>query len=208
MRGVSRWLVRVCVAMSLVMFAATVVLWVRSYWVRDTIRRFEKWSVVDADGSLYLHNRLKALESSEGRWSAQVWRDAQPSHDSPADAAKLTMSWTEVWHDSVEFPSRAPPLIGQQSRWNRRGFFAEHHYGTLHDGEPVPPSSPWTQSIGRRLIGTPYWFPAALFALPPTVWVLVRLRRRGKKGRGFCAKCGYDLRATPERCPECAVAAN
>src|SRR4051794_30561006 len=99
MRRILRWLVRVSVASSLLVCAATVVLWVRSYWVRDTVRRFENWYVADVDGSLYFHTRAKALESSEGRWSAQVWHDAQPWHDSPADAAKLTMAWTETWHD-------------------------------------------------------------------------------------------------------------
>src|SRR4051794_9644895 len=109
MRRTARYLASIAVAASVLMCAATIVLWVRSYFVRDTIRRFENWSVVDARGSVCVHNRLRALESSEGGWNAQVWHDAEPSHDAPAHAAKLTMAWIEVWHDPVELPSRTRP---------------------------------------------------------------------------------------------------
>jgi hypothetical protein len=47
----------------------------------------------------------------------------------------------------------------------------------------------------------PAWAVAGLLAIVPAVWVDVRRRR--PRPPGFCPACGYDLRATPERCPEC-----
>jgi len=54
----------------------------------------------------------------------------------------------------------------------------------------------------------PLWLPAILFAIAPTYWFLVAPHRRRAKRRklGLCPTCGYDLRASPDRCPECGTA--
>lgn len=63
---------------------------------------------------------------------------------------------------------------------------------------------------GNRLLVIPHWF---LAVLPATIaaWAGVGLWRRSKllarRGGGRCANCGYDLRATPGRCPECGTEA-
>jgi hypothetical protein len=67
---------------------------------------------------------------------------------------------------------------------------------------------------GAYYVGTGGWWfgthlglVVALFAATPAAWVLhrirKRIRKRGRRVAGCCPTCGYDLRASPDRCPEC-----
>jgi hypothetical protein len=52
----------------------------------------------------------------------------------------------------------------------------------------------------------PYWFIVAVTSIWPAIVLNgIRKSRRAKKRAAscLCAECGYDLRATPQRCPEC-----
>ena len=58
-------------------------------------------------------------------------------------------------------------------------------------------------SIRTAVLIFPIWSLALVASLPPALY-LRRVRRAHKRrGENQCAHCGYDLRATPDRCPEC-----
>jgi hypothetical protein len=88
------------------------------------------------------------------------------------------------------------------SGWNHVDFAARY-----------PAYFPLGESFGGRcgiqfgMLSSGYSLTAPIWPVPaimtPLVLVVVfRSRRRA----GTCASCGYDLRATPERCPECGTA--
>ena len=77
--------------------------------------------------------------------------------------------------------------------------------GRVFDGGcatvPQPPSGSWTTK--KPL---PLWPTTLLLAIIPSRRIFKRLRNAMSTPEGFCGVCGYDLRATPHRCPECGTA--
>jgi len=56
---------------------------------------------------------------------------------------------------------------------------------------------------GGRYVNIPHWFVTCICAGAAFLFARVWWRRRVRDLAGRCGKCGYDMRATPQRCPEC-----
>lgn len=57
------------------------------------------------------------------------------------------------------------------------------------------------QSTNHLIV--PYWFAAAIMIVMPGARCWAMLRKWSRRRDMRCSNCGYDLRATPLRCPEC-----
>jgi hypothetical protein len=71
-------------------------------------------------------------------------------------------------------------------------------------GWPQPPGAA-LQFYHQMTTRIPLVYFALLFAISPAIWLRGRRARLRSRRRcaGLCPNCGFDLRATPARCPEC-----
>jgi hypothetical protein len=160
---------------SLLLAVATGAAWVRSYFVRDLI------SFGRQDGNCHVAQsilgNIHLLSNLDGGCSGGVSYNA----DRLARGA--------IWNGGMSsYPVNVERHLG----------FVWQTYAHV----PTDYAFLGTLTTRHRLIVIPYWSLAALFAIAPG-WRLLQSIRGRRVTPGVCRGCGYDLRATPDRCPEC-----
>jgi hypothetical protein len=108
-------------------------------------------------------------------------------------------------------PSVGPTIADTSTDLSRVGRAVSSQYGTraVNWWGFVFARGSSVSSGDISVTAVPLWFAFACTAILPVVWLTrVQRNRRNRCLRlSLCTACGYDLRATPDRCPECGAAA-
>jgi hypothetical protein len=90
--------------------------------------------------------------------------------------------------------------------WSRMGFGYRRETtptATLPAETVASFATPLPRTLVTRWVSLPLWALALLTGILPLGRLRSMLRQRRRVDGVRCLACGYDLRATPERCPEC-----
>ena len=190
---------RALLILSAAFCAAAIALWARSYSVSDHVAystvdrrsgvcrlyrlridrglvRFDQWSRV-FDTTEGLEGFVHDLPVFEGETIGLSYSQDDPVAYQPADQSLL--SRMGFWRDSFEYGPKRVTRIRPTTK-------------------PVGQMSVWG---GHSCM--PLWFLALLFSVAPLRTLELCIRAHRRYAAGCCPTCGYDMRATPNRCPEC-----
>jgi hypothetical protein len=178
----ARHLFALCSAVSLLLFVAACVLWMRSYRTMDN---FGRYAVDPATPSTFAEAR--GVGTARGAFTFGHVRVSDPSQ----------LGWT-------------PPPRGTSWRWMSDPVSSSGLYPRTWSWLGF---ARWDQPLNKNNGGgfargfqVPLWAIALLSAVAPALWLArahLRSRQTRRRQAGLCPGCGYDLRASPERCPEC-----
>ena len=114
------------------------------------------------------------------------------------------MSWD---YSEGEWVNVTPKRVTREEAAVQREIDALHQRKVWVDGfEGL--HTHWLPKLSRtssqRSWYIPMWITTLLFGVGAILpQAFIRLRRRKRKKLGLCVKCGYDLRGSKDRCPEC-----
>jgi hypothetical protein len=181
MKRLLRWAFNLATVVSAVLFVATCVLWVRSYW-----------TVKELDGVTAIWHAEWKVASSYG----ELWFEQDQLVSGGAfDNKEVEEPYTENWSLGFSVVRLHGPFA--------RSLVGSRFYGETLDVQGMN-FSWWGTRI--RFLAVPDWIVVTASLVLPMCYLMRRFRtcRRSRRHvSGLCLSCGYDLRATPHRCPEC-----
>ena len=189
--------------LSLILCLSAAALWIRSYWRIDSLIHFRPQHQYS---TLWIDHRTTIIIRSGPVYEADSQRGSlrllyvnsngeYARTESPSRTSYRPDDQDDAYHNSG-----IPPWIDVM----HLGFALEHRpvpqviYNTPAGPQPPPPIA-----YVIHALYTPWWFWTAMFTLLPVARWRSALRRRSRRRRGLCLNCGYDLRASADRCPEC-----
>lgn len=190
------------VVVSLITCAAVFAPWVRSMTRCDRIMYTDaagtEFELSTGPGRLAVSRMTQSLEMLElegrplGRWNVESERwGARHVFMSRGRLGGGTTIHVEVIAGWVAPPGGFAGFGWQTTPVSLRAFARR---GVIPRGNSSP--------LYKRVV-VPMWALAALFAVAPGARAVKVLCLRRHRRAGHCLACGYDLRATPDRCPEC-----
>lgn len=141
-----------------------------------------------------------------GRWSYHLDGSQRPNGSRLVVQLVVFHSWQTPIIGPVIPMGSSPTWTAWQRRFPKYVFWISGSFGFEY--APTVGTNAARNAIadGIRLWAMmPYWaIQALLLIIPIIAWLKRRRRiRTNEFGKIPCDNCGYDLRATPERCPEC-----
>jgi predicted RNA-binding Zn-ribbon protein involved in translation (DUF1610 family) len=177
---------RIVTVASLFLCLATIILWVRSYWRADAI--------------------------VSGNWHYQPRRDFPGYYNAwelEAQSASGHCTLSARMRACIAGPGRYEETPGQKGKFLHAGPADPRNRQLIENALRNDPRAAGALGFRRvsisylQAIAIPHFAVIILFALPSLAAAYRFHRRRRTHRKGLCSSCGYDLRATPTRCPEC-----
>jgi hypothetical protein len=190
---VMRRLFNLLAGLSLVLCVATAALWIRSH-SKDDHFLFMVSNPAQRTRTEYIFDSYCPGESYVG---------CEIDHFRGAGMVeRLVVATPKEWlhHYSSDASAAEHNWVEKDTFWHRLGFISNcGKSSALFADNRV---SEITADVTYFHYYVPTALPVAILAICPILWFLGFIRRN-RHGGGVCLCCGYDLRATPNRCPEC-----
>jgi hypothetical protein len=193
-RRLRGWLFKGVTVGSLILFLAVGVLWTRSYFRWDAIdwqRGKYVLQIRSAGGDLAIQRR--EMGNEEPFWELSHYSILKPM---PPKVQNGIPDEIGIVSDEAEFWDRI--------WWHPNEIFRFAGFAYIQS-EPIKYLNVIAVLAvkGCWAMETPYWFWCGITAFLPIIAGTQWFKQLRRSKHGMCRHCGYDLRATPDKCPEC-----